>query len=309
MAAGLETRAEFPKLMEPTLKKAFFYEYNLGGSQYDKYWDVQDSIKSKEEIVETIVPSEIPVAGEGGMFSRSEMRMGRSQTFIHLTRKLEIVMTEELSEDNLYGMALQTQKALAIAMKRTIEKLAATTYSEGLTATLVPDGQTVFSPSHPVLYPQGSNPTTWSNVLPATAFGSSGVKSLKVLMSKHRDENGDLAPHEMDQLLVGPDLWEEAQEMYGSSGKYDSADNAKNQAAYGLVKPILVNHFLEANHAYTATAYFGRDSRMAQNIWFWRVKPEYKLLYEESTGNIIQRVRCRSSLQFVNPRGNVAAYS
>ena len=306
--AGSMNRAEFPLLMEPTLKKAFFYEYNLGGSQYDKYWDVQDSVKAKEEIAETVIPSTVPAVGEGGMYARGTLSMGRAQLFVHITYKLEIVMTEELAEDNLYPAALSTQKALAVAMKRTVEKLAAQTYSNGLISTFVPDGQLVFSAAHPVLYPQGTNPTSWSNVLSSQAFGSVGTKALKVLMKKMRDENGDLAPHEMNQLLVPPDLEEQALEMKRAPGTFDTANRTYNQAADGL-DVMVVDHFVDAAHSYTATAYFGRDKRLAQNIFFWRVKPEYKLLYEEATGNVIQRVRARFSMGFVNARGNVAAWS
>lgn len=307
--SGVVDRASFVPMLEPNLKMAFFYEYNLGGEQYSQYWDVQDSYKSKETIVETVMPSKVPQISEGGMYARAELKMGRSQTFIHATYKLEIVMTEEIAEDNLYKSAMDTQKALAITSKRTIEWLAATTYSNGLVSKIGTDSVPIFSPAHPVLYPTGSNPSTWGNVLAAQPFNSFGVKRLKVLMKKQRDENGDLAPHEMDQLLVPSDLGEEAMEMYGSEGTYDRADRATNQVKKGLVKPIVVDHFADASHAYAATAYFGRDSRLAKNIFFWRVKPEYKLLYEEATGNVIQRVRFRCSLDFVNPRGNNAAYS
>lgn len=306
--SGIASRPEFPSLMEPILREAFFYEYDLGGSQYDKYWDVQDSFKSKETIQEFVIPSEVPVAGEGGMFSRAELRVGRTQVWTHVTHKLEVVMTEELAEDNLYPEALRTQKALAIAMKRTVEKQSAQTYSNGLISTFVPDGQLVFSPAHPVLYPNGSNPSSWANVLAATPFGSVGVKGLKVLMKKQRDENGDIAPHVMTQLLVPPDLEEEALEMYSSPGRYDSADRASNQTAKGL-KVQVVDHFQDATHQWAATAFFGRDERMAANMFFWRRKPRYRLLYEEATGNIIQRVDCRYSMNFLNARGQVAAYS
>jgi hypothetical protein len=307
--AGIVDRAALVPLLEPTLKMAFFYEYDIGGEQYSQYWDVQDSYKSKETIAETVMPSKVPQISEGGMYARAELKMGRSQTFVHATYKLEIIMTEEVAEDNLYPQAMNTQKALAITVKRTIEWLAATTFGNGLLSTIGTDAVPIFSPSHPVLYQQGTNPSTWGNVLAAQPFNSFGVKKLKILMKKQRDENGDLAPHEMDQLLVPPDLGEEAMEMYDASGTYDRADNAPNQAKKGLVKPLVVDHFADCTHPWPATAFFGRDKRLAKNIFFWRVKPEYRLLYEEATGNVIQRVRFRCSMNFVNPRGLVAAYS
>ena len=307
--SGVVDRASMAPLLEPTLRKAFFLEYNIGGEQYSQYWDVQDSFKSKETIVETVMPSRVPQIGEGGMYARAELKMGRSQTFVHATYKLEIVMTEEVAEDNLYKAAMDTQKALAITAKRTVEVIAATTFSNGLLSKIGTDSVPIFSPAHPVMYPQGTNPSTWGNVLAAAPFSSHNVKRLKVLMKKQRDENGDLAPHEMDQLLVGPDLGEEAMEMYDADGTYDRADRAPNQAKKGLVKPMVVDHFADASHPWAATAYFGRDKRMAKNIFFWRVKPEYKFIHEESTGNLIQRVRFRFSLDFVNPRGLTAAYS
>lgn len=307
--AGVNSRAEAVPLLEPTLRLAFFYEYDLGGEQYSQFWDVKDSYKSKETIQEVVVPSKVPQISEGGMYARAELKMGRSQTFVHASYKLEIIMTEELAEDNLYPQAMDTMKSLSITTKRTVEWLAATTYGNGLLSKIGTDGVSIFNTSHPVLYPQGSNPTTWGNVLASQPFNSFGVKKLKVLMKKQRDENGDLAPHEMDQLLVPPDLGEEAMEMYDASGTYDRGDNAPNQVKKGLVRPIVVDHFADCTHPWPATAYFGRDSRLAKNIFFWRVKPEYRLIYEEATGNVIQRVRFRCSMDFVNPRGQVAAYS
>lgn len=307
--AGVNSRAEMVPLMEPIIREAFFYEYDLGGEQYSQYWDVQDSFKSKETIVETVIPSKVPQISEGGMYARSELKMGRTQVFVHFSYKLEIIMTEELAEDNLYPAALDTQKSLAVATKRTVEWLAATTFGNGLASVIGTDGVVIFSAAHPVLYPQGSNPTTWSNVLPSQPFNSYGVKKLKILMKKQRDENGDLAPHEMDQLIVPPDLGEEAMELYDSEGTYDRADRAAPQVKKGLVKPIVVDHLADVTHQWPATQYFGRDSRLAKNIFFWRVKPEYRLIYEEATGNVIQRVRFRCSMGFVNPRGLTGAYS
>jgi len=310
MGTGVLSRAEMVPLMEPTLKMAFFYEYNIGGEQYSQYWDVQDSYKSKETIQETVMPSKVPQISEGGMYARAELKMGRSQTFVHSSYKLEIVQTEEVAEDNLYPQAMDTQKALAITVKRTIEWLAATTFANGLLSVIGTDSVPIFSPIHPVLYPQGTNPTTWGNVLAAQPFNSFGVKKLKILMKKQRDENGDLAPHEMDQLLVPPDLGEEAMELKDAQkGTYDTANNAPNQTAKGLKSVVVVDHFADATHPWPATAYFGRDSRLAKNILFWRIKPEYKMVYEEATGNVIQRVRFRLSMNTVNPRGLVAAYS
>lgn len=308
MASAVNSRADYPKLLEPTLRKAFYAEYNLGGEVYSQYWDVQDSEKAQEEIAETIMPSEIPVVDEGGMFARGTLSMGRSKKFVHVTRKLEIVMTEEIQEDNLYKAALSTQKGLAIAMKRTVEKISAVTFANGLTTELTPDGKPVFAPDHTVLLPQGSNPGSWGNVLSGEPFSSVGVKKLKTLMRKQKDENGDTLPHNMDQLIVPSDLAEEAYELYGAPGTYDRADRAGNQVKSGIKDVIVVDHFQDVAHQFASTMYFGRDSRMAMNIFFWRVRPTYKLIYEEATGNIIQRVRCRFSLGFVNPRGLDAAY-
>lgn len=308
MASGLMTRADFAKLMEPTLRKAFFTTYDKKPLVMPRYWNVQDSYKAKEEIVEVVIPSEVPVAAEGGMYSRSEMLMGRSKTFVHVTRKLEIVMTRELAEDNLYPMALKTQKALAVSMRRTIERVGAQTFSNGLAGEQTPDLKNVFAPDHPVLYPAANNPTSWSNVLAATPFSSDAVKALKVLMRQTRDETGGTTEHEMDQLILPLEYSEEGPEMKGSPGTYDRADRAKNQAGEGL-EIIIVPYLQEVTHAWAATAFFGRDSEMAENIWMWRVKPEYELVHEQATGNVIQRVRTRFSCGFVNPRGLVAAYS
>lgn len=308
MTSGLMSRADFAPLMEPKLRKVFFSVFDRKPMRMPLYWNVQDSYKMQEQVQEVVVPSEVPIASEGGMFARSELRLGRSQTWIHVTRKLEVVMTQELAEDNLYPTALRTQKAMAVATRKTIERVAAQAFSGGLSSETTPDLKLVFAPDHPVLYPEANNPGSWSNVLPNAPFGSDNVKQLKVLMTKQRDETGGTTEYEMDQLLVPLELNQEGQEMKGSPGTYDRTDRAKNQVAEGL-DVICVPYFQEVQHAWSATAYFGRDSELAENIWFWRIKPEYTFFYEQATGNIIQRVRFRASAKFAHPRGVVAAYS
>lgn len=309
MSGGVISRAEFPKLMEPTLAAAFFAAYEGSGLFYPKYWDVRDSIKQKEEMAETVIPSEIPQVGEGGMFARSELLMGRSQTWVHATYKLELVQTQEVTEDNLYPAALRAQKALSIVARRTIEKLSAQNYTHGITAVTTPDGKTAFAPDHPVLYPSGTNPTSWSNVLSGRTFSSETIKAMKILMRKHRDERGDILEAEMTDLFVGPDLGEEAREMYGSDGTYDRTDRATNQTKKGIRKVEEIPYFQYTEHAYAATQIFGRDPEQAGNIMFMRKEPEYHVREEPATENIVHRVRFRASWNWLHPRGNVAAFS
>lgn len=307
MSQQVMSRADYLTLMEPILRKAYQNEYDMGGSQYDKYWDIQSSSKRKETIAMTEIPNDIPVVNEGGMYSRDELKMGREQEFLHVTYKREIVITEELSEDNLYGSALSASKGLGDAMKRTVEKTAAKKFSEGLTSTVVPSGKTVFATDHPVLHPAAGNPTEWGNLLTGVTFGSAMFKNMKTNVRQQRSETGESTFYELDQFLVPPALYEDAVEMYYSKMKYDSTNHADNTAIKGVKPPVLVTHFQDADHDWADTAVFGRDSRRAMNIFMWRIRPVFKTIYEEATGNIILRVRCRFSLEFVKPHGLVAA--
>lgn len=302
--AGIVTRTDFLKAMEPTLNEVFTAGYDLRGEQYSKVFDMRTSEKRQEEIFEYIGPAEIIETTEGAMYQRVSIEAGRSKTYLHTTFKAEIKVTEEMIEDNLYDQITQAAKMLGIAAKRTVEKKCAAFFSNGFSSQLTPDVLPVFSDSHVVQSPDGSNPTTWDNLLTGS-FSSNAIKQMRTLMRKTRDEKGNISPYYMNQLIVPPDLEWVAGELLKSNMLYDTANHTSNVAGQGL-ELVVLDHLADAT-SNAATQYFGRDKDMAMNVFFWRVKPTSGFVNEEATGDPIWRARMRFSLGAATPRGLIAS--
>lgn len=300
--AGVISKSQIQPLLEPTLRAVWQYNFDLNGSQYDTFWDVQKSFKNKESIEEVVIPTTIPQVDEGGMYPRVELKMGRTQTWVHLTYKCDIVITKEAEEDNLYDGVFNGTKALASAVKRTIETQGALIAGHGVSTTTTPDLQPLFSVNHGVLYPTGQYPTSWSNRLINTPLSTAAMKKFKTLFKLQREENGAAAPCVMTDVFCGPQLWEDLQELKGSPGRYDSADRAMNQAAVGW-EPHLLNMFIEDTVGIPQSLVIGMDRNMSKAIMFDRVSPSYEIFEEKTTGNTVMRTRFRNSFNVGSPRG------
>lgn len=302
--AGLVERGDFLKAMEKTLDKVYTAGYDLGGEQYSQCFDVRTSNKRAEEVLEYIGPAEVEESNEGGMYQRVTIESGRSKSFLHVTYKAEIKITEEMVEDVMYSQIIDAAKQLGIAAKRTVEKKCALALANGFASERSHDAVSAYNTAHPVLSPAPGNPTTWSNLI-SDRFTSSAVKKLRTLMRKQINEKGEISPSKMDQLIVGPDLEWVAGELLESNMLYDTANNTKNIAGRGL-KLIILDHLQEAGQ-YDDTMFIGRDSMIAQNIIYWRVKPQSKFLNEEASGDPIWRARMRFSVGIASPRGLAAS--
>ena len=302
MSVGEVSRADFLKAMEKTLDDVFTAGYNLRGDQYSKVFDVRDSRKRQEEVLEYVGPSEITKSNEGGMYQRVLIESGRSRNFLHITYKAEIKVTQEMVEDVMYDRIIQASKMLGIAAKRTVEKKCAEFFWNSITGSeKTPDNVAVASTVHPVLYPEGTNPTTWSNLI-TDSFSSNAVKKMRSLMRKTRDERGDISPHFMNQLIVTPDLEWVAQELLNSKLLYDTAENATNTVGKGL-ELVVLDHLADAPTPYDEDMFVGRDKEMAMNIFYWRVRPTSGFINEEASGDPVWRARMRFSLGCASPRG------
>lgn len=294
---------DFPTTLKPTLHDVFEVTWNDALSQYSKVFDVKTSMDNYEDELQYQGPDTIPSSSEGGVYERVEIENVRSKRYTWGIYKGEVKITREMLDDTKYNQVVDAVKQLARASTRTIERMAAAFFYNGLSGSeLSPDGVAVFHDSHPLLNPLGDNPSLCSN-LGTGQLSNLNIRRARTLGRRTRDEHGSLAPCHFTQLIVPPDLEDEAHAQKESSLNPDNAENAKNVSGMRGIKDIVVLDFLAEAPANSSTMFFMRDPKMARNKFFWRVKPERSILRDTATNDYLYRVYFRCGLGASDWRG------
>lgn len=283
---------DFPTALKDTLFDVFDVSIKENMNQYSKVFDMNTSSDNYEDILQFQGPDEIASVAEGGPFERVEVENVRSKRYSWLIYKGERKITREALDDLKYNQIIDAVKQLARASNRTIERLAASFFYGGLSgAELTPDGVAVFHDSHPLANPIAGNPSYNSNK-GTGKLSSVNIKQARILGRRNRDEHGSLSPVHLTQLIVPPDLDDDAVIQKVSELNPDNAENAKNVVGKGI-KEVVVLDFLAEAPANSTTSWYLRDPEMARNKFFWRNKIERSVARDESTGDYLYRVYFR----------------
>lgn len=296
----------FPVGLKEDLDDVFERSFKpKGGYQFEKVFRVEDTDDAYEDDVLIQMPDEVAQVSEGGMFARIDIENVRSKRYLMSTYKSEIKITQEALEDLKYKKMVAAAEGLGKAMRRTLERSCAAFFYNGFTSEQSPDAVSVFNDSH-----------TLSNVLPGAPFSvgdnkltgvlnASNLKTARTLMHKTPDEHGSLAPCFPNQLIVTPALEWVGKQLKTSANEPGTANNDKNVAADGI--ELIVLSFLAEAASNADTMWFLRDSEMAMNKFYWRIKPEKEVVREEATGDYLYRIRFRFSRGCSDWRGLVGS--
>lgn len=289
----------------PVQKKILHDLFDTGwdgeGETYKSICQVEDSSDAYETDVQMQSPDEIAIADEGGMYARVEISNIRSKTYTHSLYQAEIKITRETIEDSKYKQIYDAVKMLGVAAKRTVERKAAAALYNGFTSELSPDGAAVFA-SHTLAQPLAGRPTTYSNKGTA-ALTPTALKNRRIQGRKCLDENGSLSPARFDTLIVPSALEYTGEQILVpmSRGEAGTANNDASVGGKGL--KLVVSDWLEEASSNADTQWYLCDSKKHKFMFFWRVRPQQELIYEEATGAHLYRIRMRFSLGFSDYRG------
>jgi len=308
---------DFPTALKPVLHDVFEVTWDRP-TQYTETFMIDDSQDAYEDELQIQGPDSIPAAGEGSVYERVEIENTRQKRYTHLIYKAEVRITKEALADLKYKQITDAVAKLAKAGNRTIERIAAGVFINGLNGSeLAADGVAVFSASHVISNPFNGAASTASN-LAATqgALSVMNVRQMRAAMRKTVDEHGSISPRMGQHLIVPPDLEDEGEAimqstlkpgLYGNSGATAyGAVNDKNTTG-PKIKKVTVMDFLGENPTNATTAWILRDDEEAQNKVYWRVRPEKELIFEEPSGDHLFRLYMRLSAGVTDWRGLYAS--
>lgn len=287
-------RNTFGDLLEPGFRQIFDDVYKEIPQIFPSLLHVNSSTKQDEKDSAISGFGLLALTTEGGVVDYEDPVQMYDKRYVHLKYTKGFKVSEELYEDDQYGVIKKKPAALARAARRTTESSAAGIFNNAFsTSYLGGDAKPLASVSHP----RSDGGTAQSN---ASSTGltltETNLETGRLAMRGHLDDKGMKIESMADTLVVPPALEKQAHTIVDSNLRSDSADNDIN--FYKGKLKIVVWDWLTST-----TAWFLLDSRMHELNWFWRIRPEFKQDTAFDTGMALYKTRTRFSNGFSDYRG------
>jgi hypothetical protein len=239
---GVITRSDHPSLLWPGIQAMFGADYAKHPKEYTRIFDIRNSDKAIEKVVELTGLGLASVKPEGGSIVYDKPGQGPETQFVHVTYGLGYMVTREAIEDNQYReVATNNATALRWSMVTTKEIVHANVLNRAATAGYVGgDGVVLASASHPTAN------GTQSNLLTAADLSEASLEDGLTTVMQADNSRGLPIALRVVRLIIGPGQIFNATRLLGSDGRAGTADNDLNAfKSLGLVPEIVVNHYLD----------------------------------------------------------------
>lgn len=287
-------RAQFAKLMEPGLRKIYFEEYEARPAIHEQVFAMDSSEKQTETDTRIAGVGSWNKKAEGADVTYEDIKAGDNVTYTHDTWEKGIQVTEEMMEDEQYGTVKKMTKELGRTAKIQVESETANLFNNGFSSSYLGyDSKALFASDHPN---RGAAGGTQSNVATAAALSDATLKTALINAKKQKNEAAQLVNVNPDQLIVPDDLEFTALEITQSALKTGTGNNDVNTLR-GKLKVVVWGYLT------STTAWFLRDSGVAQNMFFWRVRPQFNSEVDFDSGNVKFKGRMRFKYGWSDWRG------
>jgi hypothetical protein len=278
----------FFETMLPALNAKIWQNFKAKPKMYDKLMHVDSTGRSIEQYAQMAgvgLPSQI---AEGAETPLDTMVQGFNKTYKPLKYGLGIAASQELVEDDKFGVISRRTIALSNSINQAIEIQAAGVYNNGFTATIL-DGQPLFSASHPLVKAGGVQ----NNLLSVAA--DLDPASLELALTDWeltRSQEGFLQMLPTPRVVVASaNRWNVA-EILKSQQRSDTANNATNAFKYteagGTIESLVWPYLTDPDGWFLVA-----PPDETEILWLWRKQPYTKSDYVENkeTGFVFMRYR------------------
>lgn len=291
------TRGGFSSLMYPGLNKVYLMTLDSYPSEYEKYLNIESSTLKDEDDLVIDGFGLVPEKGEGEGPTFDFIKMSSERNYLHKTYVLGYEVTEELFEDEQYGVINKATAMLATAVKQTRDTLGAMVLNNAFATTvyLGVDAKGLCATDHPL---SKSGGTAANRPTVEVDFDATSLASALQTIETWKDANGLPMLKRPKYVISGPNQRDIITKVLGSEKIPGSNDNDINAVReWELEKMIL--HYLTDDDAWFIT------TRPADHYmkWFDRVKPKFKNYDDPNTGNARFTTRFRCSSGFTTWQG------
>lgn len=288
-------RSNFGDLLEPGFKKIFDDAFKEMEMVFPKIFKVDSSDRQQEKVSGVTGFGLLQQTSEGASIDYEDPVQMYDTTFVHLKYTKGFKVSEELVEDDQYNVIKGKPAQLGRAARRTAENSAANVLNRAFNTSYT-GGDAV--PLCSTVHPRSDGGSSQSN---ASATGitltESNLETARIAIRQQLDDKGQRIQVMPNKLVVPVDLEKDANIIVGSTLRPGTADNDMN--IYRGQMEVIGWEYLTVNN----TLWFLMDSRQAELMWFWRIRPEFKQDNAFDTGMALFKTRTRFSNGWADWRG------
>lgn len=291
------TRGKMSRFLAPGIATVFFNRLAQRPKEFDAWINQRRSTRAYEEDVQFGGLGAFVRKSEGGVYTFDEPIEGTPVRYIHNTFGLGFRVTEELVEDEQYGLINRLTKELAKSASANKEVLAHSVLNNGFnTAFRGFDGLPLFHTAHTRL---DGGATVANRAAVDADLSVAALQAAIEIFENTVDDRGLPLNITPKWLVVGPaNIWI-ANEILGSTQSPNDNRNAINVIAskYGI--QLVVSHWLTDPDSWFLLA----DKDEHDLNMFIRVDDQFNADDDPLTGDSINTARHRVSVGFGEFRG------
>lgn len=290
---GVITTGTIAKAIWPGVNKFYGMGYNEQAIEFTKVFAKDTSDKSYEEDVSLSGFGYLKKKAQGAAIEYDSIRQGYTTRYTHATYALGFQITQEMIEDEQYGLAFKQAKALGMSVRQTREVLAFNVLNRAFNSSYVGgDGKEMCATDHPNV--AGG---TFSNELAVAAdLSHAAIEQALIDIGGFTDDRGLQIAVKAKQLIIPRQLQFEAERILGSALQSGTANNDKN-TLNGMMA-ICMSHYLT-----DADAWFIQTDVTDGLKHFERIAPKFAEDNDFDTENAKFKARFRESYGWTDPRG------
>jgi phage major head subunit gpT-like protein len=286
-------RANFGDFTAPGLRKAFFDIFGRKETVYDKIYNMLTSNKKSETDSYITGFGIMPSKNEGVEVTYDDASQAYDVTYTHTAYAAAYRVTEEMKDDELYGLVDKMNTALAISAYARVETDGASTFNNGFSTSYTGgDGSALFVTDHALVH--GG---TEQNTLSTDAdLSVTSLQQAIIDIEATVDDRGILCALEPDILLIPNELQFTAAELLKSMYVPYSADNEVNALLSKGLRVIPWNYL-------TDTDGWIIICKNHELNWFTRKPLTFKESNDFNTGDLLYKASMRYSKGWSDWRG------
>jgi hypothetical protein len=286
-------RSNFSDFTAPGLRKAFFDIFGRKETVYDKVFNMNTSAKKSETDSYFTGFGIMPSKSEGVEITYDDAAQGYDVTYTHTTYAQGYRVTQEMIEDELYGVVDKMNTALAISAYARIETDAASVFNNGFNSSYTGgDSKELFATDHPLVH----GGTEQNELSTAADISVTSLQQGIIDIEATVDDRGILCGLEAATLLVPNDLQFTGAELLKSMYVPYSADNEINALTAKGLNMITWNYLTDTD------AWFIICKTNELN-WFWRRPLTFTEGNDFNTGDALFKASMRYSKGWSDFRG------
>lgn len=285
-------RTQFSPLLAPGLASIFYKNLKIRPIQFSKWMPTKTSKKAYEESYKLTGLQRFTFKAEGSVYTFDDPIPGSTLRFLHFTYALGFRVTEEMLEDDQYGIMNRMSKELANSAVQNKEVQGFSVLDNAFSTSFVgyTAGEALCQNTHTLL-----NGDTLDNLVTGD-FSQDALQEALELFEAFTDDRGFKVHVRAQSLIHSPgDIWE-VNKVLKSELEANTADNNMNviRTMFGI-EPMLVHHIADSDAWFLTASKGDIDSTEGARMYI-RVNDRFRSDDDPLTGDAIFTGRHRISV-------------